>query len=374
MASNTTTSTCTLLDMSADVEAAQEYLFTPTEDLFFVVILPTVLIICLGGNTAFIYTVLYVNSMRTVTNSYLVHVAVADMLFVTISVIIYTSAYFMSPIRNEVQFRSFIGCMLSFHFIIMMYFVSLFLITCVTIERYYAICKPLQHRMIAGVSRTNKLIIASWMVGAFFGACVAPRYSGLKKYCIKWPEIEQFEYLPDTIHYCVEVHPDVYLFSELTLNTPFFLAMFANIFMYSSIIFALSQRSTSGLDDASNIAQQQRNQRVRNQVARLLIINGTLFFLCQTPFRAASIHNMMVHQGLSGLFNASQYGAVLVIGRCLVFINSCVNPFAYVMTSSIYREAFMLAVRCRSKKLKSHITTTNGKTQSLSNMSTIKRQ
>ncbi|XP_072042864.1 neuropeptides capa receptor-like [Amphiura filiformis] len=353
MAINNTLDNCrfnNFLDLTNE-EVAQEYLFTPLEDIFFSAVLPTVLFICLIANFAFIYTVIRVPSMGTVTNTYLSHVAAADVIFVTLSVTIYCHAYFQTPV----------------HSVLMTYFVSLFLITFVTIERYYAICRPLQHRIVAGKSRTNKIIVASWMMGVFFGACVAPRYSGFVTFCVQWPDSEEFHNLPETIYHCVEVHPDVYLFSEITQTAPLFLAMVANIFMYSSIIKALSQRptSTNNSDDATNAAQQQQSQRVRNQVARLLIINGTLFFLCQAPFRIVSIHNMMVHHGRSGLFKSEQYGAMLVIGRCLVLINSCVNPFVYVTTSSFYREAFFKAFRCGSANSNHSCSSLSDKTQSI---------
>ncbi|XP_072043482.1 neuromedin-U receptor 1-like [Amphiura filiformis] len=354
----------------SDIKVAQTYLLTPTEELFFTWILPTVLITCLLGNSAFIFIFISVKSMRTVTNNYLFHVAISDILFVTLAVaaILYSSN--RSPVRNDVAYRSFVGCMLVYHIAMTTYFVSLILITSVTIERYYAICKPLKHRIVAGKLRTNKIIVASWLLGIFFGAWVAPRYAGFLPQCVQWPDSEEFQHLPTTIYYCVVVHPDIYIFSEITQTAPLFLAMFVNIYMYSSIIKALSQRliSSKRIDDVTNVAQQQQSQRVRNQVARLLIINGTLFFLCQTPYRITSMHNMMVHLGGAGIFTTEQYGAMLVIGRCLILINSCANPFIYVTTSSFYREAFLKAFECHlncTNSEHSRTSTVSGKIQAV---------
>ncbi len=358
MAINSTLANCnvgTLLDLS-DVDTARKYLFTPLEDLFFTIVLPVVLGTCLIGNCAFLFTVFRVKSMSTVTNTYLSHVAMADIMFVTLSVVGYCHAYFQSPVRNDVQFRSFFGCMLQFLFVLTTYFVSLLLITFVTVERYYAICRPLEHRIVAGRSRTKKIIVACWTAGFFFGACVAPRYSGFEPHCVNWPENEEFQSLP------LEIHPSVYLFSEMTQTAPLFLAMFANIFMYSRIITALGKRPTSTATSSDKITNIDQQQRVRNQVARLLIINGSLFFLCQSPFRIVSIHNMLVHEGRSGLFTPDQYGSMLVVGRCLIYINSCVNPFIYVITSSFYRHAFLKAINCGGDNSKHHCSTVSGKT------------
>lgn len=332
----------TILDFS-DAVVAKKNMYSSTEHFFIVLVLPIIFVVGVLGNMAFIFTVIRVRKMKTVTNTYLVQVSIADFLLVTYTCISYVHSYLLTPVRFDVTYDSFIGCMMTFYFVLTTYFASLILITFVTIERYYAICKPLQHRLVSGKSRTVKIIVASWLLGVVFGGCVVPRYAGFVRYCVKWPEDEMFRAFPSIIELCVPAHPDIYLFSEIFQTAPYFLAMFANIYMYSHIIFALSSRpSTVESDDASNL----HTLRVRNQVARLLIINGILFFICQTPYRFASIHNMMVHQSGTGLFNSTQYGSILVISRCFLLANACVNPFVYVTTSSIYRRAFIEALSC----------------------------
>ena len=332
----------------SDPDIAQTYLLTPTEELFFAWILPVVLFTCLFGNSAFIFTVVRVTSMRTVTNSYLLHVAISDIIFVTLAIVAYMYSSLTSPVRNDVAYRSFVGCMLVFHPVYTTYFASILLITFVAVDRYCAICKPLKHRAVAGKSRTNKIILFSWISGIFLGACVTPRYSGFIPHCVEWPDSEEFKHLPKRIYYCSVAHPDIYLLTEILQTVPLFLVMFINIFLYISIFRALGQRPTMATsDNVDNEVQRQQSRRIRNQVARLLIINGTVFFLCQTPVRFASLDNILVHITGSGFFTAQQYVFLWVIGRCLLLINSCVNPFIYVATSSFYREAFLQAIGCR---------------------------
>ncbi len=333
----------------SDPDQAQTYLYTPADDLFFTWTLPAVLFICLFGNSAFIFTVVRVTRMRTVTNSYLIHVAILDIIFVTVSVVNSMYGWITSPVRVDVPYRSFVGCMLTFHSIHTTYFASILLITFVTVERYNAICKPIQHRAVAGKSCTNKIILASWITGVLLGACVTPRYSGFIPQCVEWPESEEFKHLPKTIYYCTDKHPYIPLILSIFHIVLFFLVMFINNFMYICIIRALGQRPTMGnmSDNVANEVQRRQSQRVRNQVARLLIINGTIFFFCQSPARFTSLHTLMMQITGSGIVTAEQYGTLLTIGRFLVFINSCVNPFIYVATSSFYREAVLQAIGCR---------------------------
>ena len=212
----------TIVDLRYNLTTAEEYLYTPLEVIFITVVIPILLFVGTTGNLAFIYTVMTVKNMKTVTNTYLTYVALADILFSNISCVSYFLNYFLSHVRFDVPYRSFAGCMLTFHSVMATYFTSLFLITFVTIERYYAICQPLKHMMITGKKRTFKIILSSWSLSVVFGACVALRYSRLETFCIIWPDDELFTLLQTTIENCVSVHPDIFIFSEMIQTAPLF--------------------------------------------------------------------------------------------------------------------------------------------------------
>ena len=87
-----------------------------------------------------------------------------------------------------------------------------------------------------------------------------------------------------------------------------------------------------------------RSRKVRDQVARLLILNGIVFFNYQIPLRIASIHNISKETFNSPFFTSMQYGIIIVIGRTLLFLNSAVNPLICIASSSFYRKAVFEAV------------------------------
>ena len=337
------------LDLS-HILAASTFLYSTTENLFMTIGVPILIAIGVLANAAFIFTVFRVRSMHTITNAYLVNVSIADLLFVAFGASSYLINYYSSPVRFDAYYRTWIGCACSFGIVYVTYSTSLIIITLVAFERYCAICRPLQLRIVSGKTRTTKLIIASWILGILLAACVVPRYSGFDVYCAIWPKDETFETFPRMTQFCVAAHPDIYIFSEALNVIPFALLMISNMIMYAHIIITLSNRPSSKQLDAKIDASALQMSRVRNQVARLLIINGTMFFVTQTPFRISSIHNMLAHNTGTGLFTREQYGLLLLITRCLVVINSCVNPIVFFMTSSFYRRAFYKAFGCCPKK------------------------
>ena len=313
--------------------------------MFFTILLPLVEIIGIGGNVAFITMVIRVPYMRTTTNGYLVNIALADLLFIGYGCTLYVVTYFLSPMRNDVPFTTWIGCVVVWWPTYLTYFASMTLLTMATLEKYYGICHPFKHRSVTGKGRTIRIITLSWFLGSVLSGLVTLRYAGLQTQCILYPDDEQYVNFPKRIQLCVSLSKSVLVFSEAVTVVPFFIALAANIYMYARIIHALSHRNvTNELEDSI----QKMRRQVRNQVARILIINGVIFFCCQFPYRLLSI-NLFVQEARGedlGFLSLSQYGALAVSARCLVLVNSCANPFVYFLTSSNYREGFRRAYCC----------------------------
>ena len=342
-----------ILDLSNPLDA-ENIFYTATEDMFFTVVLPLVVFIAISSNSAFIFVVFRVQRMQTITNAYLTNVAAADLIFVGFSCCAYIANYTQSPVRDDVMFRSWAGCMGIWVSALGTYFASLTLITLVTVEKYYALCHPLQHMTISGKGRTTKLLVITWVVGAIFGVMTALRYAGIKHLCAIWPGTEQYDNMPTVVEYCTSNNPALNVFADSSMVVPFVVVFVCSLYMYVRIIATLSSRPTGEkLDSDTNTSQALQALRVRNQVARLLIINGMIFFCCQAPYRAVQVHNIWKDTTGTSFMSQAQDGALTVISRCLLMINSCINPFVYYASSSYYRSAFKEAFCQRDKQIAS---------------------
>ena len=78
----------------------------------------------------------------------------------------------------------------------------------------------------------------------------------------------------------------------------------------------------------------------RNQVARLLIVNGLVFILCQTPNRIVNITDGLNKLGIS-IFTDDQLVSILILARSLIILNAGINPYLYILCSKSYRQAFL---------------------------------
>ena len=338
-------SDCIFHNLSADNAAAQEILWSPIEDILHTIVLP---IVCGTGfltNIAFLFVLLRVPEMRTVTNAYLGNLAVADFWFVTWVGCIYITPYYLTPVRHDSNLRSGIGCGIAFGLAYFGYIASTMLITTVTAERYFAICRPFQHRLISGKKHTIQMISISWLITVVLSGICLPSWIGIKKTCIIWPDAEIYRDFPATVWHCISQSPSLYVFGEITITSPFLIFLPFNLYMYWRIIFTLNKRT----DIFSDKRQTEVATRARNQIARLLIVNGSVFFLCQAPYRIVSIHYVMDYFG-EGLLSPTNYGILVLLGRLMVLLNSCCNPFIYYATSSLYRDAFRKAFCSRPRQ------------------------
>ena len=109
--------------------------------------------------------------------------------------------------------------------------------------------------------------------------------------------------------------------------------------MFAKIIYTLSTRPNPNAETRS----------VRNQIARMLILNGIVFFLCLLPFRFVQLNNISIIV-LRGPIFAFDVDVLAWVGRVTGLLNYAVNPFLYNVSNAKYRAAFVQAFTFRKSK------------------------
>ena len=328
-------------------ETIQTFLYTMTDKVMITIILPGIIVLGLFTNFAFLFTLVKVREMRTITNFYLANLAFADLMFVIVVGVKNIYKYIWSPdVQRGDPWKTVAGCSAINVATYTSYFASIWLITLVSIERFLAICYPLKHRMINTKSRTVKVVLATWVTAISFTAIVAPRYTNHQTYCIIWPEKWQNR-LPTALNFCNSIKWQFFDIASIFQFVPFILALFGNSLLYGLIIRRLSQREVSDKSGSKSQAE-----RVRNMVARMLVINGIAFFLCLSPFQFYNMY-YFVRRNCSGnckVFDDRNMYILGWFGRCSSALNSAINPIIYGAINARYRQAFRKALLCDSKK------------------------
>ncbi|XP_033631311.1 type-1 angiotensin II receptor A-like [Asterias rubens] len=329
---------------TADEKAALVELYTKFDDVVITVLMPIILLIGLLGNASFILMLYRVPKMRTVTNFYLANLAVSDSMFLAFGIISKIHEYWESSVSFHPAYHGLFSCFASNSVVSLSYFATLFILTLVSLEKYYGICRPIRHRLVSGWNRTVKLTVCAWLLSLLVAATGVPSYCTLNYYCFMWPPGDLYVHLYDVYAYCGPVAYWADAYANTIQTIPFFTAFVLSATMYSLIVRRLSQRvdHPHGQQSDNNHQFSDRAVKIRNQVARMLVVNGTLFFLLLSPFEIFSLllsYNHLLREDRK-FINYSQKQTGLQICRVLSYVNSAINPYVYGMVNSRYRHAF----------------------------------
>ena len=326
-----------IIDMR-DPTMADQWIATDSERFVVNVIIPVISAVGVFGNAAFTFMIFRLPELRTSLNAFLVNLAVCDITFLLLANI---WGIFISDIDLLLDVKSAIGCAFYVLTTRIGYYASLGIMTIISMERFYAICKPLQHRIRRGGKRTFKILLAIWIVTVLMAMTCVPGDVVFSEACVLWPPMEIYKDLPTVKRFCDPINIIAKIYEDLMTWVTFVVAFIINFWLYVRIILALQSRpvmSASGVDDS----QKSNADRVRNQVARTLILNGVVFFLCQIPFRVYTLHHILIT-----MFNIDILGShgnfILNIGHIFLFLNSIINPFLYILSSQFYRQSMIKA-------------------------------
>ncbi len=182
---------------------ASQLVFSSEEKPFLYILIAFLYLFGISGNGTFLLTVYRIQRMRSVTNAYLCNVAIADLLFLTYSAVITSYTLSVSSWKNGLAVTTSFGCILSFSFVSFPYYLSLTLITFVSLDRFYAICLPFSHRVVSSKSHTKRVIALAWAMTIILSIAFIPTLSRVTFQCIIWPNDQKiFQNFPTRSFYC----------------------------------------------------------------------------------------------------------------------------------------------------------------------------
>ncbi|XP_072018429.1 growth hormone secretagogue receptor type 1-like [Amphiura filiformis] len=313
-------------------------------------------------NVTFLFVVARVREMKTITNFYLGNLAVSDIMFLIFSAIDLLRTWQSNPgLLLHHPYNTIAQCVSQSLLVNLTFYGSVCMVTLVTFERYMAICHPLKHRMIGGKRYTVKVTVIAWLAAIAMGSLSSMTTVKSRSVCTLWPpglkEILKY-HIGDVQTVCSPVgfsHTSLSWFTvTYGIQTSFFiLNLCVNIVFYLFIILRLGKR---------NVARKETRERhndvqsVRNQVAKMLIINGTLFFMLMLPYEIRTFAEFVedVTEGKVELLSNNQILNLEFYGSCLRFINSSMNPLIYGLSNPRYRKAYRKAFGCGLKGSKRH--------------------
>ena len=305
--------------------------YTTGQAILIQVLYPIVAALGFIGNASFLVVLVYVRDMHTITNLYLGNLAVANLMELLLSTLRhFRGLYGSRGFANADNIESSLWCIIDKAAVHVFFYSSLGFVTLVSLERFFAVCYPIKYRNAVSKARAIKYITFTWILALITTGVITPTWWKVTKFCVVWDEVGNKS--ATVYSYCDAAGPAFSKLHALIESAYFFVTFGISAATYVMIINHLKKRQ---IPYASKDVQVQA-KTTRNQVARMVVLNGLVFFLCQVPFQ---IYNLYIYSN-NIIFTKSEMRSLAWAARLLEGINASVNPIIYTSANSKYRRAF----------------------------------
>ncbi len=330
--------TCDFVN-SSDSHNMTCYLYTPLTINILNIVYPIILSFGIVNNVLFLLVYMFSQTMHNTTNFYLANLAVADVVFLA-----YTLGYQTAQLRSyqfdgfATYMQSHAKCSFMSFFSFYTFLVPIVMVTIVTLDRFLAICYPINHKISRGRKRTALLTASGWGIPLIL--CSSFFLVTVKTICTVWPDAK----LADEFDVCSPTYPWLAISVQTFATVVVIVCMISVFMMCWKIIKTLHKRTYRA--EQSQLAQQRAFQ-IRNHVAVMLTVNAIVFFILQTPFQITMtietvlsvVHGINISSPLETC-STTAWTIWKDTSRIFVYINSSINPIVYNATNPQCRQEY----------------------------------
>jgi hypothetical protein len=204
---------------------------------------------------------------------------------------------------------------------------TVWLTVLVSVERYVAICRPLDVASVCTVSRVRRAVLAILVVSVLFNV---PRYvevridvtgTRLEKTVIGSSEYFRYTYT-------------CFLYSMTLFIVPLVLLIFLNV----RLVMALHK----GRAEWVNLQVVQRREQTLTAIPLTIVL---VFFVCGTPSLAVNVIDSIDPYLLA---TQTFYVSFMLFANFLVVVNSASNIIVYCLVGTKFRSKLMEILQCKT--------------------------
>lgn len=308
------------------------------ESIIVPILFCAIFIVGLIGNGTLIFSVAVNKVMRNVPNILIVSLSLGDLLLVLISVPLTSTIFtFVSWPYGQA------ACKFNFFMQSLSLGVTVFTLTALSVDRYLAIVDPMSKH--TGKTQATTLAVSAgiWVLSFIlalpdiFLSSVVERSMGQespKRFCFNFAE-----------HYEPMI-PKIYYLARFIIYFALPVCIIACFYMLMAQILIRSGKQIPCEGKGGGL-NQQRQIAARKKVARVVLSFVLIFIVCWLP---RHIYLLWFYFDDS-LYN-DFWNVFKILGFCLTYINSCVNPFALYLLSSQFRKYYNRYLFCCFKRVR----------------------
>ncbi|XP_031562186.1 QRFP-like peptide receptor [Actinia tenebrosa] len=258
------------------------------------------------GNSMVCVIILRRKNMKTVTNYFILNLAIADLALTCICI----------PFDIPVQEMDYVWpygafmCKILYPLQTLALFASIYTLTAVSLTRYWAIVHPLRRQLT--ISKAKILIVLIW-VFSIIPVC---------------PYIIILRYSDNSCDESWENHHTRKIYTAFLFTTQYVLPLIVIATAYISIAGELRKR-----EFVTECLRRQQLEETR-KIVRMLVVVTVLFAACMLP---NNIMWMWLDFGQADQY-FKYFWEVVAFSNILTFANSAANPLCYTMLNENYRK------------------------------------
>ncbi|XP_071118743.1 orexin receptor type 2-like [Haliotis cracherodii] len=325
------------------LDAIKEHLFPRAYEWPIIIVFILTFILGLVGNFLVVYAVWKNHSMRTVTNVFIVNLALGDFMVILVCL--------PSTLISDVLQTWFLGstiCKILIFLQNVSVSVSVLTLSAISVERWYAICHPLAFK--STLSRARNIIIVIWVVAA---GVALPEMIVVTTNPYNYPGDFQTIYLTTCAPAWLEWKQIIYQISLVIVMYVCPLVLMA--LTYTNIAVVLWRNDIPGQAEMGQYSKgkkpmiegkgksQEDKIQSRRKAAKMLITIVIVFSICYLP-----VHILNILRYFKILLSTNNDVAAVQsqLSHWLPYFNSALNPVIYNFMSAKFRKEFKLACYC----------------------------
>ena len=280
-------------------------------------------VVGLIGNGLVIYVVLRFSKMKTVTNLYIVNLAVSDVLFLISLPFLITTTLLEYWIFGRAM------CKIYFVFFSINFFTSVFTLTAMSADRYLAVCHPVRSVYYRTTRIAFFVCLSIWSISFFvmlpvilYSTTIPNRRNPDQETCtISWPENQPI--------------PGDKAFTWYTFLLGFLIPVALISVFYISVILRL--RSVGPRKKSKE------RKKSNRKVTRMVLAMISVYVICWLPDWCFQGNLTFKPNGVPlPKWQIYMFNAFTVLS----FANSMINPVLYAFLSDVFRKSFLKAFSC----------------------------
>ncbi|XP_043926560.1 type-1 angiotensin II receptor [Protopterus annectens] len=286
-----------------------------------------IFVIGILGNIVVVIVIYIYMKLKTVASIFLFNLALADMTFLI------TLPLWAASTAMEYHWPFGIAlCKLTAGIVTLNLYASIFLLTCLSIDRYVAIVHPMTSRQRRTLVFARLICIIIWVLATVISIPTMCRRNVINNHNVTLCGFDHIE-------------TSFLVGMGLTKNILGFLIPFMIIlFCYCLIAKTLLQ--------AYDI---QQNRSRNDEVLKMLMAVVAAFFLCWIPHQVLTFLYVLIHKKvIQDCHIIDTIDIAMPFTICIAYFNSCLNPVLYGYVGKNFRRHVMHLLKCAPSGIRSH--------------------